>query len=305
LRGDEWLNSVPLHVNLYNAFGWEMPIYAHLPLILDPSGEGKLSKRKRRSPDGDKKGEGDAETLTYIHEYRDAGYLPDAMFNFLASLGWSYSPEADLFTREQAIEAFDIHDINTSPAALPLGKLDWMNGHYIRALSEPELTEALLPFLSRDTGIPEAALRADPALPTIAPLVQERIKTLDDAGEMVDFVFAGEIVYDPALLIAKGLDAAQSLAALEAADDAIRGLPFAEEALEPALRALAERLGLKPGQLFGILRVAVTGKTIAPPLFGSMMAVGRERTLGRIEDAEGHLRELAAEPASGAEEGAA
>ena len=311
LRGDEWLNSVPLHVNLYNAFGWEMPIYAHLPLILDPSGEGKLSKRKRRSPDGEKRGEGDRETLTYVHEYRDAGYLSEALFNFLASLGWSYSPDTDLFTREQAIAAFDIRDINPSPAALPLSKLDWMNGHYIRALSKAELTEQLVPFLSRDLGITEEELRRDPSLSAVAPLVQERIKTLDDAGEMVDFVFADEIVYDPTLLIAKGLDAARSLAALEAADDAIRSLPFNEEAteipergLEPALRALAEKLGLKPGQLFGILRVAVTGKTVAPPLFGSMMAVGRETTLARIEDAKGHLRRLAAEPAPKAEEGA-
>jgi glutamyl-tRNA synthetase len=270
-----------------------MPVYAHLPLILDPSGEGKLSKRK-------KKGEGGEETLTYIHEYRDAGYLPEAMFNFLASLGWSYSPDTDLFTREQAIEKFDIRDINTSPAALPLGKLDWVNGHYIRALSEPALTEALIPFLSRDLGIAEETLRSHPALPAIAPLVQERIKTLDDAGEMVDFVFAQEISYDPTLLIAKGLDAAQSLAALEAADAVIRGLPFSEEALEPSLRDLAAQMGLKPGQLFGILRVAVTGKTVAPPLFGSMMAIGREETLERVSQARDHLRRLAGEAGEGA-----
>ncbi len=111
LRGDEWLSSVPLHVNLYRAFGWEMPVYAHLPLILDPSGKGKLSKRKKKSEDG-------SEVLTYIREYREAGYLPDAMVNLLALLGWSYSADTDLFTREQAISKFDIHDINPSPAAL-------------------------------------------------------------------------------------------------------------------------------------------------------------------------------------------
>ena len=142
LRGDEWLSSVPLHVNLYRAFGWEMPVYAHLPLILDPSGAGKLSKRKKRA-------EGDEELLTFIREYREAGYLPEAMFNFLAIMGWSYSPDTDLFTREQAIATFDIVDINPAAGALPMSKLDWMNGHYIRQLAPADLTERLAPFLER------------------------------------------------------------------------------------------------------------------------------------------------------------
>ena len=128
LRGDEWLSSVPLHVNLYRALGWEMPIFAHLPLILDPSGVGKLSKRKKRV-------EGDEELLTFIREYREAGYLPEAMFNFLSGMGWAYSADTDLFTREQAIARFDIADINPAAGALPMSKLDWMNGHYIRQLA--------------------------------------------------------------------------------------------------------------------------------------------------------------------------
>ncbi len=235
--------------------------------------------------------------LTFVQEYREAGYLPEAMFNFLAILGWSYSPDTDLFTREQAIAKFDLRDINPSPGALPLSKLDWMNGHYIRSLSAPDLTERLIPFLSEDLGIPDADLRAHPALPIIVPLIQERIKRLDEAAELVDFAFVDEIAYEPEMLIAKGLDAAQSLAALEAAHRVIESLPFTEEALEPALRALAEQLGLKPGQLFGILRVALTGKAVAPPLFGSMMALGREQALVRLAQAEAHLRRLA-EPLS-------
>jgi glutamyl-tRNA synthetase len=287
LRGDEWLNSLPLHVNLYLAFGWEIPVYAHLPLILDPSGIGKLSKRKKR-------GEGGPETLTYIQEYRDAGYLPEAMFNFLALLGWSYRPDTDLFTREQAIAAFDIKDINVSAGALPTSKLEWMNGVYIRGLSAPDLTERLLPFLSEDLGIPVAALRGDPAMPLIGPLVQERIKTLADAAELIDFVFLPEIEYDPHMLIAKGLDASGSLAVLEAGRNLLAELPFDEEGMEAPMRQLAQDLGLKAGQLFGILRVAVTGKNVAPPLFGSMMAVGRERTLARLDRAGELLRKLSA-----------
>jgi glutamyl-tRNA synthetase len=287
LRGDEWLSSVPLHVNLYNALGWEIPMFAHLPLILDPSGEGKLSKRK-------KKGEGDEELLTYVREYREAGYLPEAMFNFLANMGWAYSPDTDLFTREQAVAQFDIHDINPAAGALPLSKLQWMNGHYIRELDPEDLLDRVLPFLSRSSGIPESDLARHPALPRITPLIQERLKTLDEAWSWVDFVFLDTISYDPEMLLPKGLDAAGALAALRAARTTIAELPFDETSLDPALRGLAERMGLKPGQVFGILRVATTGKNVAPPLFGGFMALGRERTLARCGQAEALLQNMIA-----------
>ncbi len=287
LRGDEWLSSVPLHVNLYHALGWEMPIFAHLPLILDPSGVGKLSKRKKRA-------EGDEELLTFIREYREAGYLPEAMFNFLSGMGWAYSADADLFTREQAIAKFDITDINPAAGALPMSKLDWMNGYYIRQLGPADLVERIAPFWSDESGIPEAALRADPALPVVVPLIQERIKTLAEGWELVDFAFVEKIDYDPAMLIAKGLTAAQSLALLETLQRVLAELPFEEAALEPALRELAAELGVKVGQLFGILRVATTGKNVAPPLFGSLMALGRERVLARCAAAAEKLRALSA-----------
>jgi len=279
LRGDEWLSSVPLHVNLYDALGWEIPAFAHLPLILDPSGEGKLSKRK-------KKGEGDEELLTYIREYREAGYLPEAMFNFLANMGWAYSPDTDLFTRAQAVAQFDITDINPAAGALPLSKLQWMNGHYIRELDREELTDRLLPFLSRASGWPEAELARHPGLPHVAPLVAERLKTLDEAWPWVDFIFEDQIAYDPAMLIPKGLDAGRALAALRASRRLLEQLPFDEAALDPALRELADRLALKPGQVFGLLRVATTGKNVAPPLFGSFMALGQDRVLARCREAE-------------------
>lgn len=285
LRGDEWISSVPLHVNLYRAFGWEMPIYAHVPLILDPSGVGKLSKRKKRAA-------GDEELLTFVREYREAGYLPEAMFNFLAIMGWSYSPDTDLFTREQAIAKFDIADINPAAGALPMSKLDWMNGHYIRQLAAADLTERIAPFWSQESGIPLEQLHADPALPIVVPLIQERIKTLAEGWDLVDFAFVAEINYEPTMLIAKGLNAAQTLAALESLHRVLAELPFDEAVLDPALRNLAGELGLKVGQLFGILRVATTGKAVAPPLFGSLLALGRERVLARCTRAEELLRAL-------------
>jgi glutamyl-tRNA synthetase len=287
LRGDEWLSSVPLHVNLYRALGWEMPVFAHLPLILDPSGVGKLSKRK-------KKGEGDEELLTYVREYREAGYLPEAMFNFLAIMGWSYSADTDLFTREEAIARFDIRDINPSAGALPLSKLNWMNGYYIRQLSPADLANRLLPFLAAELARPVEVLRSDPALPALVPAIQERLKTLAGAGELIDFAFTEQINYEPQMLVAKDLTAAQSLAALETAHRLLAELPFTEAALEPALRELAAELSLKVGQLFGILRVATTGKNVAPPLFSSLVALGRERTLARCTQAEQLLRQLEA-----------
>lgn len=286
LRGDEWLSSVPLHVNLYNALGWEIPVFAHLPLILDPSGAGKLSKRK-------KKGEGDEELLTYIREYRAAGYLPEAMFNFLAVMGWAYSADTDLFTRAEAIARFDIGDINPAAGALPLSKLQWMNGHYIRGLAPEDLAERLLPFLAEALGQPAEKLRRTPALPVLVPLIQERLKTLDEAAALIDFAFVEELAYDPQMLVAKGLTPAQSLAALTAARRLLAGLPFTEEGLDAPLRGLAEQLGLKVGQLFGILRVATTGKNVAPPLFGSLIALGRETTLARCARAEELLHRLA------------
>jgi glutamyl-tRNA synthetase len=284
LRGDEWLSSVPLHVNLYRAFGWDIPTYAHLPLILDPSGHGKLSKRKKKE-DGQ-------ELLTFIEEYRAAGYLPEAMFNFLCLLGWSYSADADLFSRQQAVDAFDIRNINSSPGALPLAKLDWMNGHYIRSLTVDDLTERLLPFLAAHLGRDPDSIRGQEALRVLVPLIQERLKTLADAGNLIDFAFVDEIAYEPEALVAKGLTAAASLAALERSLDLLRAVPFEAEQLEQQLRELAETLSLKPGQLFGILRVALTGKAVAPPLFGTILALGRERTVARGERAAKLLGKL-------------
>ena len=160
-----------------------------------------------------------------------------------------------------------------------MSKLDWMNGHYIRQLAPADLAERIAPFWSEESGIPLAQLRADPALAVVVPLIQERIKTLAEGWDLVDFAFVDEITYEPQMLVAKGLTAAQSLAALRTMRSALETLPFEEAALDPALRDLAVASGLKAGQLFGILRVATTGKAVAPPIFGSLVALGRARTL--------------------------
>jgi glutamyl-tRNA synthetase len=176
--------------------------------------------------------------------------------------------------------------VNKSPASFSYDKLEWMNGAYIRELSQDALYERLIPFLASSLGMEERELRERKETREIMPLIQERIKKLTDAVELVDFFFVDQISYDPSLLVGKKMTAAESLAALRKARETLAALPdFEEETLEEALRALVQELGLKAGQLFGIIRVAATGKKVAPPLFGTLSILGRERVLERLDKA--------------------
>jgi glutamyl-tRNA synthetase len=281
MRGDEWLPSVPRHVLLYQAFGWEIPVYAHLPVILSPTGKGKLSKRH-----------GGVD----VRYFRERGYLPEAMVNFLARVGWSYDDKTELFTREELIARFDLDGVNKSPAAFSYDKLEWINGIYIRDLPPDDLVERLVPFLVARLGIEESDLRKRRELRELIPLVQERLKTLADVVDWTDFFFLNEITYDPQLLVAKKTTAADCAVALDRTLEILESLPdFSEETMETALRGLASDLGLKARQLFGIIRVAVTGKTVAPPLFGTLRVLGRERVLSRLTRAREALHLLASQ----------
>ncbi len=275
MRGDDWIPSFPKHILLYQAFGWEPPLHGHVPNVLGPDKK-KLSKRHG---------------ATSVTQFREAGYLPEALLNFLALLGWSYDDHTELFSREQLIEVFTLDKIGKSPAIFDLTKLDWMNGHYIRALAPDDLAARLMPFLER------AGLRPDPRLVReIVPLVQDRLKRLDEIVDKADFFFKERIEYDPQLLVGQKMSAAESLRALRAAAEVLEGLAsFDDEAqMEYALRAAAERLGLKAGQFLGILRTAVTGKTVTPPLIGTLRVLGRERSMARIRQALAALDKIAA-----------
>ena len=278
MRADEWLPSVPKHVLLYDAFGWEIPVYVHLPVILAPTGKGKLSKRHGG---------------VAVHEFRHEGYLPEAMVNFLALVGWAYDDKTEFFTRQELIEKFDLAGVSKSPAAFAYDKLEWMNGVYIRELSQDALYERLIPFLASGLGMGEGELRERRETRELVPLVQERLKKLTDAVELVDFFFVDQISYEPTLLVGKKMTAAESLAALQRVCETLAALPdFEEETLEEALRPLVDELGLKARQLFGIIRVAATGKKVAPPLFGTLSILGRERVLERLGKAEEALEGL-------------
>ena len=274
MRGDEWLPSVPKHVLLYNAFGWEIPIYAHLPLILAPSGKRKLSKRH-----------GGVE----IRDFRCQGYLPEAMVNYLARVGWSYDDKTEIFDREELIRYFDLSGINNSPAHFSYERLEWMNAYYIRKLEASDLAGRLVPFLA-EAGFETTAEDLTP----MVPLIQQRIKTLSEAASWLDFFFQEYLEYDANLLIGKKMDVVESQNALRRARITLADLAeFGVEAIEPALRELAENLGLKVGQLLGIIRVAVSGKKVAPPLFETLAILGQERTLARMDRGLDALARLA------------
>ena len=275
LRAEEWLPSTPKHLMLYKALGWAPPLFGHLPMILGPD-RAKLSKRH-----------GADSALAY----RDQGFLAEAAVNFLALLGWSLDGQREVATREEIVSHFSIERVNRAPAVFNVEKLTWMNGVYIRLMAPEELAERLLPFLERPAD--QGGLADDVARPLdraylarIIPLVQERIKRLDDGPELVSFFFQAPPSYEPSQLQPKGMDAAGTAGALQAASERLEALDaWTSDALEGVLRPLAAELGVKTGQLFGALRVAVTGRAAAPPLFETMEVLGRERCLARMQRA--------------------
>ena len=249
-----------------------MPHLVHLPIILGPD-RAKLSKRHG---------------ATSVLQFRDDGYLPDAMLNFLALLGWSLDETSELFSRDELIEHFTLERILGSSAVFNHEKLDWFNGVYIRRMSDAELADAITPWLNSEAGgLPASARPVDRAyLASIVPLERERLKKLSDAPEMLSFFFQGRLAYDAATLVQKGMDAEGTRAALEQAiATAERVGDWSVEPLESAYRALAPDLDIKTGQLFGTIRVAVTGRTAAPPLFDTLAVLGKDRCLTRMRAA--------------------
>lgn len=267
-RGEDLLPSTPKHILLTRALGGGEPTYAHLPLLFGPDGK-KLSKRHGS---------------TALSDYREAGYLPEAVFNYLAILGWSPDGETTIFSRAEAIERFDLIDVSKNPAAFDPEKLNWMNGEYIRALDAGDFADLARPHVESAVG---RTLTHDEwrSLQEIAPLVQERTKLMPEAGSQVVFLFEDFDSYDEAswqkVMTKEGVAAVldEGAAALTSLDT------WGTGSIESALRALPDKLGLGAGKTFQPLRVAVTGSSVSPPLFESIAALGRERTLQRLERA--------------------
>ncbi len=269
-RGEEWLSSVPRHIQLYKAMGWNPPIFAHLPTILAPD-KSKLSKRHG---------------ATSVLQFKKMGYVPEAMFNFLCLLGWSKDGETEILNRKEILEHFDIAQINPSGAVFDIEKLNWMNGYYIRQMTLAKLADTLSEYW---VAYPPDQFDRTPTsaeVMIVAKMVQERLKTLEEASRLVAFLFKEDLRYDSDALIQKGMDAKIASDTLTAAKSLISGSNvFDAEKLEISLRELAVKLDVKVGSLLSLIRVATSGQKVSPPLFISLEALGKERVLKLLEEA--------------------
>jgi len=274
LRAQEWLPSTPLHVLLYSGLGWTPPAYCHLPMVLGQDGQ-KLSKRHG---------------ATRMSEFREKGYLPEAILNYIALLGWSYDATTELFSLAELERLFSLERLNKAPAVFDYKKLDWFNGLYIRKLAPERLAALLLPFLQG------AGLVADPPSAAeeqrvrgLVPLVQERLVLLADVVPLVRFLFR-EVSPSVEDLVPKKLDRVRAAELLAQAAGLLEGFASRDEqGNEAVFRGLAEKLGVKLGDLLQPVRVAVTGSRASPPLFASLALLGVEESLRRVHRALGLL----------------
>lgn len=275
MRGDEWISTAPVHKQLYDAFGWEMPKIIHMPLILNPDGKGKLSKRTAT-----KLKEQGIELPTLLHEFAEMGYIQPAVINFLANTGWHMKDDREVFSVEEAIAEFEPSEVSASPTAFDIDKLVWLNGVHIREMDPVELAKLIKPYID------EAGYEVNvDALLAITPHIQERLKLLTEAVEWTAFIWKED--FEPVeadVLIAKKMDAGETQAMLQAAYNKLAGLPdFADATIEEALRGLIGELEIKAGQLFNSLRWAVIAQKVSPPLFQSMTVLGRDKVLERVK----------------------
>jgi len=271
MRGEEWLPTTPLHLMLYDCFGFERPIFCHLSQVLGPDGK-KLSKRHG------------AEALT---AYKEAGILPEALLNYVVLIGWSpgEGEEQEVFSREELIKRFSTTGLGSAGGVFDPNKLTWMNGVYIRNLKIEDFSKRALPLLAeKNLKIPENSWAM------IAPHVQERLKSMSELVPMVDFLCLENIERDLPSMFKKEVDKTLAHKICGLAKDKLQSLPeFTIAAVEKSLRDLAEDLKLKVGPVFIVIRIAITGKTITPPLFESIVALGKDVSVKRLDETMGLL----------------
>jgi glutamyl-tRNA synthetase len=265
IRGEDLMAATPRQLLMRKALGVEeVPVFGHLPLLVDEKGR-PLSKRW-----GD----------VAVAAYRDQGFLPEAVVNYLALLGWSFDDKTNIFSIEELVERFSLERVGRNPAAFDVPKLEWLNGHYIRQKTPEEVADVLVPFCVRE-GLPADTVEGRELLAQVAPLLTERMKRLTEAPPMIRFLFERREPDEKAAKVLEGQDeylsaVAERLGALE---------KWNASAIEETLRALAEERELKPKHAFQPVRAAVTGTLISPPLFESLEILGRDETLDRLRHA--------------------
>ncbi len=273
IRGEDHLSNTPKHILLFRALGYDVPRFAHLPLILNPD-RTKMSKRKSQTALGD-----------YIAQ----GFIREALVNYLALLGWATGSEDEVLSLDEIVERFDITAVHKGGAVFDRERLEWLNGQWIRRLSADELIDRLRPFVEAELVAGRIEwMPSDDEVRSLLPVIQERLPTLGAIGDLVGFLWVATVDVDPSILIPKRWDIATTREGLAAARDVIAGtgeVSFEADELEPPLRALAEVRGWKAGDLFMTIRVAVTGRTATPPLFDTLVALGRDRVLERLDHA--------------------
>lgn len=261
IRGEEWLPSTPKHVLIYQAFGWELPIFSHVAVTRNRD-RSKMSKRV-----------GDVAVRSYIKK----GYLPEAMINFLALNGWSHPDKEEIFSLKEYVQAFTLERLQATAPVFDTDKLNWLNGIYIRELSDTELLERLKDFIPKGCSNNLAK--------KIIPLIKERLVTLGDFEELSNF-FYQDISYDKKLLLKKGAMedmVKQQLTTTREKLSSIDENNWTHENIEQEIRSISQENDWKPGQYFMMLRIAATGKKATPPLFETIEVIGKQKTLERFQ----------------------
>ena len=260
MRGEEWISSTPKHVLLYQAFQWDMPVFAHIPVYLNPDGKGKMSKRK-----------GTVSAQSFL----DRGYLPEALLNFFMILGWAHPEEKEILTLDEYIEHFDPKDVSPKSVVFDMKKLDWINGMYIRKLSLSELENKLAAF------IPEHFPKEKVSL--VLPLIYERLEKLSDFAELTGFFF--ESIAIPTELLLKRSTAEEVAEQLQALIEQLTSIDWNIQTIETTIRQLQEKNDWKKKQFFMMVRVATTGQKATTPLFETMHLIGKDAILQRLTQA--------------------
>jgi glutamyl-tRNA synthetase len=273
IRGEDHVSNTPKHILLFEALGYPLPEFGHLPLILNPDGT-KMSKRKSQ---------------TAVADYIAQGFTREGLVNYLAFLGWSPGTEEDVLTLDEIAERFELEKVHKGGARFDRERLEWVNGQWIRRLADEDLVERLLPFLDAAFAAGQLDSRpTDGEVRALLPAVRERLPTLASIVDSMGFIWRDDVGVDAAVLVPKRWDAAATADGLASARKVLAAhddVTWEADELEPPLRALVEARGWKAGDLFMAIRVAATGMTATPPLFDVLVALGRERTLTRIDAA--------------------